>query len=207
MRRVALALVLALVPSTGRADPLPPGLDDPRVAELIARVLERIGYRHESAYGGKIEVDGGDGLVIAVEPLDGEARRALARRGPFALPDVLWWDESRPERIARAVPRGRVALHNPVPASADFEIWQGKKLWRRVTVEAHADFELRDLPEGILRLRRVGGVVDGWIYVTPWPSRVLRAATHETFAVPVGRYRLHGWHPRGGERTALVVAN
>ena len=38
--------------------------------------------------------------------------------------------------------------------------------------------------------------------------RLLMAAIHgETFAVPVGRYRLHGWHPRGGERTALVVAN
>lgn len=206
MARLAIALLLVLS-STARADPLPPAFDDPRVAELIARVLANIGYRRESAYGGHIDVDGGDGLVIAVEPLDAEARRTLARRGPFALPDVLWWDEAAAERIARAVPNGRVALHNPVPAGADFEIWHGKKLWRRVTVEAHADFELRELPEGILRVRRVGGAVDGWIYVTPWPSRILRARTHETFNVPNGRYRLHGWHPHGGERSVIVVAN
>jgi len=208
MARLAIALLLLLLlASPARADPLPPAFDDPRVAELIARVLANIGYRRESAYGGHIDVDGGDGLVIAVEPLDAEARRTLARRGPFALPDVLWWDEAAPERIARAVPNGRVALHNPVPASADFEIWHGKKLWRRITVEAHADFELRELPEGILRVRRIGATVDGWIYVTPWPSRLLRAHTHETFNVPTGRYRLHGWHPRGGERTAYVTAN
>ncbi|HEX8953806.1 MAG TPA: hypothetical protein VF945_18235, partial [Polyangia bacterium] len=153
------------------------------------------------------DVDGGDGLVITVEPLDADARRLLARRGAFALPDVLWWDESRPERIARAFPLGRVALHNPVGASADFELWRGKRLWRRVTVEAHADCELRELPEGVVRVRRVGSSVDGWIYVTPWPSRVLGKAAHETFDVPAGRYRLHGWHPRGGERSVVVVAN
>ena len=205
MTRLALAVVL--LAATARADPPAQGLDDPRVAELIARVLAHIGYRRESAYGGHIEVDGSDGLVIAVEPLDADARRTLARHGPFALPDVLWWDEARPERLARAVPGGRVALHNPVPASADFEVWRGKKLWRRVRVEAHADAELGELPEGILRVRRVGGVADGWIYVTPWPSRVLRADKHESINVPAGRYRLHGWHPHGGERTVTVTAN
>jgi len=57
-----------------------------------------------------------------------------------------------------------------------------------------------------VRVRRVGGAVDGWIYVTPWPSRVLRRPGRETFDVPNGRYRLRGWHPRGGERSVIVTA-
>ena len=36
-----------------------------------------------------------------------------------------------------------------------------------------------------------------------FPVKTLEA----TFNVPNGRYKLRGWHPRGGERSVVVVAN
>ena len=204
---LAIALVASLFAATARADD---DDSDVRVRDIIDRVLASWGYRRAPTPGeccGHIEVDGGDDLVIIVEPLEAATRRQVAARGPRGSSDVMWWDESRPTRLARAFPLGRFTLHNPVAESVDFDIFRGKKLWRRVTVGAHADLMVDDLPEGVLRVRRVGGDVDGWVYVTPWPSRVMRSARHEVFDVPHGRYRLRGWHPRGGERSVVVVAN
>ena len=140
--------------------------------------------------------------MIVVEPIDPHQRESLGRVAAFERPEVLWWDETRPMRLARARPHGRLALHNPVPEPQSFALFRGKRRFLRVTAEAHADVELRDLPEGIVRVRRVGSTVDGSIYVTPWPSRVLRADRRETFDVPFGRYRLRGWNPHGGKRRA-----
>jgi hypothetical protein len=202
-----LAGATLLVASAARAD-IAPDLDDPQVRDAIARVLEHIRYQSGGRpLWGTIEVDGADDLVIVVEPIDAHQRESLGRVAAFERPEVLWWDESRPTRLARVRPRGRLALHNPVPAPQTFELFRGKRLWARVIAEAHADVELRDLPDGIVRVRRVGSTVDGWIYVTPWPSRVLHADRRETFNVPFGRYRLRGWNPRGGERSVVVTAN
>jgi len=201
----ALALVCA---STARADDVDD--IDPQVRALLDRVLASYGYHRGPSprdHWGRVEVDGRDDVVIIVEPIEGAARRELADSGAKGLPDVMWWDESRPTRLARAFPLGRFTLHNPVAESVDFDIFRGKKLWRRVTVGAHADLMVDDLPEGVLRVRRVGGDVDGWVYVTPWPSRVMHRERHATFNVPNGRYKLRGWHPRGGERSVVVVAN
>jgi hypothetical protein len=178
------------------------------VRDAIARVLEHIRYQAGAQpLWGTIEVDGADDLVIVVEPIDAHQRESLGRVAVLERPEVLWWDESRPTRLARVRPHGRLALHNPVPEPQTFELFRGKRVLARVTAEAHADVELRDLPEGIVRVRRVGSSVDGWIYVTPWPSRVLHAERRETFNVPFGRYRLRGWNPRGGERSVVVTAN
>jgi hypothetical protein len=210
---LAFAVLLVVAPHARAESIVKPDFDDDadvRVRELIDRVLATYGYSRAPSPGeccGHIDVDGGGDLLIIVEPIDGATRKTIAQRGPKGTSDVMWWDESRPQRIARAFPMGRFTLHNPVGDVQQFELWRGKKLWRRVEVGAHADLEVRDLPEGILRVRRVGGEVDGWVYVTPWPSRVMRTERHETFAVPNGRYRLHGWHPRGGERSVVVVAN
>jgi hypothetical protein len=208
---LALALVCA---SVARADQIQPRFDeddDVRVRDIIDRVLAHYGYRRDATPEnccGHVDVDGGSGVVIIVEPLDGSVRRDIAKRGPMGNADVLWWDEESERRIARAFPMGRILLHNPIGDAQDFEIWRGKRLVRRVTVGAHADLEVRDLPEGILRVRRVGSVLDGWIYVTPWPSRVLRnQGRRESFAVPFGRYKLRGWHPSGGERAVIVTAS
>jgi hypothetical protein len=212
--RVAFALATLLFASTVQAESISkPDFDDDadvRIREIIDRVLASYGYRRAPSPReccGHLEVDGSDDLVIVVEPIDGGTRKELAERGPKGSSDVMWWDESRSQRLARAYPMGRFTLHNPVGDTVDFEIYRGKKLWRRVSVGAHADLEVRELPEGILRVRRVGGDVDGWVYVTPWPSRVTHTARHETFNVPSGRYRLRGWHPHGGERSVVVVAN
>jgi len=210
--RAAFAIAFVLWAATAHADILQPSFDDddPRVRELIEEVLAHFGVRVDEAPRGDccghVEVDGGSGVVLVVEPLDRQVRRALARRGSFGMADVLWWSEESEQRIARAYPMGRIALHNPIGDAQDFELWRGKRLIRRVTVGAHADLELRDLPEGIVRIRRVGSSLDGWIYVTPWPSRVLRKPGRETFDVPFGRYKLRGWHPSGGERSVIVTA-
>jgi hypothetical protein len=204
---LAIALVASLFAATARADD---DDSDVRVRDIIDRVLASWGYHRAPTPGeccGHIEVDGGDDLVIVVEPLEAATRRQVAARGPRGISDVMWWDESRPQRLARAFPMGRFTLHNPIGDEQEYELWRGKKLWRRVAVGAHADLEVRELPEGILRVRRVGGDVDGWVYVTPWPSRVMHRERHATFNVPNGRYKLRGWHPRGGERSVVVVAN
>jgi hypothetical protein len=202
-----LLVATCLLASAAHAD-LAPDLDDPQVRDAIARVLEHIRYQAGAQpLRGTIEVDGADDLVIVVEPIDVHQRESLGRVAVLERPEVLWWDESRPTRLARVRPRGRLALHNPVPEPQTFELFRGKRLLARVTAEAHADVELRDLREGIVRVRRVGSTVDGWVYVTPWPSRVLHAERRETFNVPFGRYRLRGWNPRGGERSVVVTAN
>jgi hypothetical protein len=207
LTRITLMAATLVVATPARAD-LAPDYDDPQVRDAIARVLEHIRYQSgRPPLWGTIEVDGADDLVIVVEPIDRHQRESLGRVAAFERPEVLWWDETRPTRLARVRPHGRLALHNPVPEPLSFELFRGKRRLARVTAEAHSDVELGDLPEGIVRVRRVGSTVDGWIYVTPWPSRVLHAERRETFNVPFGRYRLRGWNPRGGERSVVVTAN
>jgi hypothetical protein len=46
--------------------------------------------------------------------------------------------------------------------------------------------------------------VAGWLYVTPYPASVSGGNCRFVFEVPRGRYRLHGWHPKAGERARVV---
>jgi hypothetical protein len=76
---------------------------------------------------------------------------------------------------------------------------------RTVSVAAHGEAEVLALPEGILRVQSATSV-EGWVYVTPWPSDVTGGNCRYEFEVPVGRYRLLGWRPYGGERSLVVRA-
>src|SRR4051812_16820912 len=147
LTRVALIVATLLVAWPARAD-VAPDFDDPEVRDAIARVLEHIRFQSGARpLWGTIEVDGADDLVIVVEPIDARQRESLGRLAAFERPEVLWWDESRRTRLARVRPHGRLALHNPVPEPQTYELFRGKRSFARVTAEAHADVELRDLPE------------------------------------------------------------
>src|SRR5262249_16441569 len=71
------------------------------------------------------------------------------------------------------------------------------------TVEPGEERRVR-LPEGIIKVVDDHDLV-GWVYVTPYPTRVSGGNCRFMFPeLPPGRYRLRGWHPRGGERSQIV---
>jgi hypothetical protein len=70
--------------------------------------------------------------------------------------------------------------------------------------------QLRDLKEGLLHIVNEENGSVGWVRVTPYPSHKSGGNCRFMFdPLPAGRYLLHGWHPRAGERTRKlnVLAN
>ena len=152
--------------------------------------------------------EGLEDVVVIAEPLEPSARKVLlARRSDLFSGDAngdLEWNEDRPVRTGRVAPKGVLSIVNQMDTERTLQLFRDGTLVRTVVVPKGAEAEVRDLPEGVVRVWADSTKAEGWVYVTPWPSFVTSGNCRYSFEVPFGRYRLRGWHPYGGERTMVV---
>jgi len=158
---------------------------------------------HSDVYQGLEDV------VVIAEPLEPSARKMLlATQAADIISDdangVLDWEEHRLVRTARVAPQGILSIVNHTDGERTLQVFRDGTLVRTVVIPTRAEAAIRDLPEGVLRVWDAATKVEGWVYVTPWPSHITSGNCRYSFYVPFGRYRLRGWHPYGGERTLVV---
>lgn len=145
-------------------------------------------------------------VVVVAEPLDAAAQRALLAAPSRRTSDqeLSWYDDRIV--VGTSDPLGKLTIVNAAAGSRTLKILDESEVVRELVLAPDASAEVTGLPEGVLRVvavERPGSV--GWIYVTPWPSSVTNGNCRWSFAVPYGHYRVHGWHPYGGERTILYT--
>jgi hypothetical protein len=148
-------------------------------------------------------------VVVIAEPLDQAAKReVLAHRSRMITQQpegYLQWSDSG-IMVERVDPRAALTIANAELAERILKIRHGDQLVRDVIVPAGGEVEVKGLPEGILRVVAASqSRAEAWIYVTPWPSSVTGGNCRYSFELPLGRYRLRGWHPYAGERSMLVT--
>jgi hypothetical protein len=142
-------------------------------------------------------------VVVIAEPLDRPARDALRARQPTDQVE-LDWDEDRAVRVASVSPNGALAITNRTGRELKLKLFARDRLVLTAIASPAGVTTLHDLPEGILRVESDASV-EGWVYVTPFPSQVTAGNCRYMFEVPIGRYRVRGWHPFAGERSITVA--
>jgi hypothetical protein len=149
-------------------------------------------------------------VVVVAEPLDAAAKRALLAThsrmaGQDGDSELDWYDDRIV--VGKADPRSKLTVSNLADGPRTLRILDGTKVVREIVIASMGDAEVTGLPEGVLRVTAVDQPSsEGWIYVTPWPSSVTGGNCRWSFEVPFGRYRVHGWHPFGGERSVPYSA-
>ena len=158
----------------------------------------------EGDFAGHPEVTGGISRVVLVaEPLDSKLQK-LYHHPPrktgttAAMQMALEWNSLGGPPTATALP----TLPLPVRTTVPLQFFAGDKLIGTVPPSA-TDGQIV-LPPGIVKIADDRGGV-GWVYVTPYPARTSSGTCRFSFLLPPGRYRLHAWHPRGGERNVDVA--
>jgi hypothetical protein len=154
--------------------------------------------------------EGLDDVVVVAEPLDDAARNALRAAhsrmaGQDGDSELDWYDDRIV--VGKADPRSKLTVNNFADGPRTLRIFNGPSVVHEVVIAAMGHADISGLPEGTLRvtaLERPGS--EGWIYVTPWPSDVTTGNCRWSFEVPYGNYRVHGWHPYGGERWVAYEA-
>ena len=142
-------------------------------------------------------------VVVIAEPLDRSARDALRARQSTDQAE-LDWDEDRAVRVASVSPNGALAINNQTGRELKLKLFAGDRPLQTAIVSPSGVATVHGLPEGIVRVVSDTSV-EGWVYVTPFPSRVTAGNCRYMFEVPIGRYRVRGWHPYAGERSITVA--
>jgi hypothetical protein len=148
-------------------------------------------------------------VVLIAEPLSHKTQAQFRAhpRGPDEWADTRYhgpfgwarfiWEPDDPEIVGFAHPAAPLL----VDSERELRFYRGDELLQ--TIEPGEEIRVT-LPEGIIK------VVDdhdrvGWVYVTPYPAQVSGGNCRFMFTeLPPGRYRLRGWHPRGGARSLIV---
>lgn len=158
----------------------------------------------EGDFAGHPEVTGGiSHVVLIAEPLDSRLQQ-LYHHPPrktgttAAMQMALEWNSLGGPPTATALP----SLPLPVRTTVPLQFFAGDKLVGTVPPSA-TDGQIV-LPPGIIKIADDRGGV-GWVYVTPYPARTSSPTCRFGFLLPPGRYRLHAWHPRAGERNLDVA--
>jgi hypothetical protein len=152
---------------------------------------------------GHPEITGGLAHVVVIaEPLAPQLQKVYRRPPPRpgtppARLRLLDWSAMLGVPIATAVPGVALSVRSLVT----LRFFAGDKLLATLA-PSPTDGRIV-LPEGIVKVVDERGGL-GWIYVTPYPSRISSGTCRFSFVLPAGRYRLRGWHPRAGERSLEI---
>lgn len=194
MVRTAVALLITCAGATAGASGSIYGTllwtgDQP--PEFRARFCEGV---HSDRFEGLADV------VVIAEPLDAAGKHA---RGGDS--ELEWYDDRIV--VGSADPHSTLTITNLAHGPRTLRMFDGTKVVRELAIASMGHVDVTGLPEGVLHVTeadRPGS--EGWIYVTPWPSAVTGGNCRWIFEVPLGRYRVHAWHPFGGERSVACTA-
>jgi hypothetical protein len=144
-------------------------------------------------------------VVVVAEPVSPETQRQFRdhpRQTDASEPDIFFWNADALTRVA--VPDAPFRFSNDSKAPAHILFSRGRVVIKELAL-ARDETKTIELPEGLVRAVDPHTRISGWVFVTPYPSKVSEGnCSFVLDDLPAGRYRLRGWHPSEGRQSRTV---